>query len=72
MNEQLEYVNGLPIFDVTFSDFTYIISLYKNNKRFLTKNLTDNTLINYIKNTKSRDCYIRYGDILIDFRTYKQ
>lgn len=67
-------LNGLPVFVVNFSDFNYLLSLFKNNKRFLTRELEDQRIIDYVKQNKrkSNDFYFKYGDVVIDFRTYKQ
>lgn len=67
-------LNGLPVFKVNFSDFSYLLSLFKSNKRFLTRELQDNRVIEYVKSNKrkSKDFYFKYGDVVIDFRTYKQ
>lgn len=67
-------LNGIPVFKVNFSDFFYLMSLFNNKKRFLTRDLTNERLIEYVKSNKrkSKDFYFKYGDIIIDFRTYKQ
>lgn len=67
-------LNGIPVFKVNFPDFFYLTSLFNSKKRFLTRDLSDRRIIEYVKSNKrkSKDFYFKYGDIIVDFRTYKQ
>ncbi len=66
----MKTINGAPVYSVNFSDFSYLVSLYKSGKRFLTRNLENDELIDYVKKSRSRDFYIEYQGVLVDFRTY--
>ena len=60
-------INGRPVFKVGFADFTYVVSLFNDpNKRMLTRNISSPELSGYIRESRSRDCYVEYCGILLD------
>ena len=64
-------VNGLPVFKVGFNDFSYLSLLSKTGGRFLTRELRNTDLIDYIKKSRSRDFMFDYNGLVIDFSKYK-
>lgn len=67
-------LNGIPVFKVKFNDFCYLMSLFKTNKRFLTRDISDQRIVQYVRENKRKsNCfYFEYENVRIDFRKLKE
>jgi len=64
--------NGIPIYRVGFSDFSYIFSCSENNNRILSKNILHEEVQEQYKKSKSKAFGIFYEGVIIDFRDLKK
>jgi len=64
--------NGIPIFKVDFSDFSYIINCFENDNRILSRNINHHELQEQYKKSKSKAFGIFYEGVIIDFRDLKK
>ena len=64
--------NGIPIYKVGFSDFTYIVNCFENDNRILSKQLTHKDLQEHYRKSKSKAFGIFYEGVIVDFRDLKK
>lgn len=63
--------NGIPIFNVGFSDFFVFYESIEYGKRIMTKNITRNDLQEYFKKSRTNDFGVCYEGVIIDLRNIK-
>lgn len=63
--------NGIPIFNVGFSDFFVFYESIEHGKRIMTKNITRNDLQEYFKKSRTNDFGVCYEGVIIDLRNIK-
>jgi len=64
--------NGLPIFNVGFSDFDMFITYIENGNRILTKNIQSPKLQEYYKKSRKNNFGICYEGVIIDLTKLKK
>jgi hypothetical protein len=57
--------NGLPLFEVPFGDFSYIVECVMTGKRILTRNLGDDELKEYFNTVRRANFAATYGGTVI-------
>ena len=57
--------NGLPLFEVDFGDFSYIVECVMHGKRMLVRNISDNGLKEYFNTVRRANFAATYGDTVI-------
>lgn len=63
--------NGIPIFNVGFSDFFVFYESIEYGKRIMTKNIRRNDLQEYFKKSRTNDFGVCYEGVIIDLRNIK-
>jgi hypothetical protein len=64
--------NGIPIFKVNFSDFSYIVSCFENGSRVISKNLMNEQLKDCYKKSRNHAFGVFYEGVMLDFRDLKK
>lgn len=64
--------NGIPIYKVNFSDFSYVVTCFENDNRILSRNITRSDLQEQYKKSKTKAFGIIYEGVIIDFRDLKK
>lgn len=59
--------NGIPVFEVSFTDFTMIVDARLNNKRLLSKNIMNESLQEYYKAERKPEFYIMFGGVKVKY-----
>ena len=57
--------NGLPLFEVDFGDFSYIVECVMHGKRMLVRNISDNGLKEYFNTVRRANFAATYGGTVI-------
>ena len=57
--------NGLPLFEVDFGDFSYIVECVMTGKRMLTRNICDSELKEYFNTVRRANFAATYGGTVI-------
>jgi hypothetical protein len=60
--------NGIPIFNVGFSDFYVFYESIEHDKRVLSKNINRSDLQDYFKKSRINDFGICYEGVILDLR----
>lgn len=61
--------NGIPMFNVGFSDFYTFVDGLNNGKRILSKNISREDLRDYYKKSRNNAFGICYEGVMIDMRS---
>jgi hypothetical protein len=64
--------NGIPVFKVNFSDFSYIVSCFENGGRVISKNLSNEKLKECYKKSRNHAFGVFYEGVMLDFRDFKK
>lgn len=64
--------NGIPIFQVGFSDFYVFYESIEHGKRVLSKNINRQDLQDHFKKSRSNDFGICYEGVILDLRKKSQ
>lgn len=64
--------NGIPIFQVGFSDFYVFYESIEYSKRVLSKNIKRQDLQDHFKKSRSNDFGICYEGVILDLRKKSQ
>ena len=64
--------NGIPIFNVGFSDFHMFYESLGNQKRILSKNIISEGLQGYYRKSRDNTFGICYEGVIIDMRDFKK
>ena len=64
--------NGVPIFKVGLSDFSYIIECNENGSRILSRNILNENLQDFYKKSRDKSFGVYYEGVIIDFRDLKK
>lgn len=64
--------NGIPIYKVGFSDFTYITNCFESDGRILSRNIHHQGVQEQYKKSKNKAFGIIYEGVIIDFRYLKK
>lgn len=59
--------NGIPVFEVGYTDFTLIIDARENNKRLLSKNILSEALQEYYKKERKPEFYILFEGVRVRY-----
>lgn len=63
--------NGIPIFNVGFSDFYMIYECLQENKRILSKNILNESLHDHYKKSRENEFGICYSGVILDMRDFR-
>lgn len=64
--------NGIPIFNIGVSDFSYIVNCNESGSRILSKNIVRKELQNLYKKSRDKSFGVCYEGVIIDFRDLKK
>jgi hypothetical protein len=64
--------NGIPMFNVGFSDFYTFIESINSGKRLLSKNIQRDDLREYFKGSRNNNFGVCYEGVMIDMRNNKK
>lgn len=64
--------NGLPIFNVGFSDFNLFVTCLENGNRLLAKNIQSTKLQEYYKKSRNKKFGICYEGVIVDLVKLKE
>jgi len=64
--------NGIPIFNVGFSDFNMFVTHMENGNRILSKNIRSEKLQDYYRKSRTNKFGIYYEGVLIDLTKMKK
>jgi len=66
--------NGIPIYKVGFSDFSYIVNCFESGSRIFSRNIKSEDVKKfYTRTDKNRNAFgVFYEGVIIDFRNLKK
>jgi len=64
--------NGIPIFNVGFSDFHMIYESLEKDKRILSKNILSESLQCHYRKSRDNAFGISYQGVILDLRDFKK